>query len=175
MVSLDDLDPILERAGLSYYLPSITFAFLYYEFPNKTIYLYATLLVGLISTVMYVEEEILESIKDDLRGEGNHEIREDHSKTKEQIRSDYAHAAPWLYFETVMMISWFLSLISVAAIFLCCISWGRSFWLSALGYLNIIYIFGWVVDNIYRIKYKRYYFDRYVKDPSNSEKDSSDK
>ncbi|MBP1986206.1 hypothetical protein [Halolamina salifodinae] len=104
---------------------------------------------------MFVEDEILESIKEDLR-------ESDKDRTEEELKSkldEYSHATPWLYFETLNLIVWGLMLLYIVYSYVTWINWSHDFWLSTIGFVNIMYVFGWVVDKIYAQKYKSHYPD----------------
>jgi hypothetical protein len=158
MVSITDFRPILKRARHSYYLPAVTYGYFVYIFNQQT-WLYLMLISGFIGTLMFVEDEILESIREDLKEEANNKGDNLSDEEIEDRFNKYNHATPWLYFETILLFGWVLSALYIDYLYLTDINWSQNFLLSALGFVNIIYLFGWVADKIYSVKYEREYLN----------------
>ena len=143
MVTVEDLRHILERRRYSYYLTPMTFGYFHYLFKTGEIWffkfddlwLYLMLISGFAATLMFVEEEIREDV------------------------DDYFEVSPWVYFETANLVVWAILTLYVVYSYLTWVNWNQDFWLSALGFVNLTYLIGWVVDKIFAYKYSKYYAD----------------
>jgi hypothetical protein len=109
--------------------------------------------------VQFTEKEILESIKDDLEDRldpGQYTLN---METRREIFNRYKDAPIWTQFEAAMLIVWGESILFAVSYYIFILHWNEDFWLSVLGFANIIYLFMFLVAKLYNKKYAKYYLD----------------
>jgi hypothetical protein len=159
MVTAEDFFHFAERRRVSYFLSPVTYWYFLYYFGYDFWLQIAVIMTSVAATFLFTEKEILESIKEDLQerlDSGQYTLA---MNTRTDILNNYKNASIWLQFETAMLIIWGESILFAVYYYLFIISWNVDFWLSVLGFANIIYLLMFISDKIYDVKYRRHYLD----------------
>jgi len=159
MVSAEDVSHFTERRRISYLITPVTYWYFLHQFGYDFYLQIAFIMNAIAATILFTEKEILESIKDDLEEKLDSGQYTLNMNKRSDILDRYSHAPRWVQFETAMLIIWGESILFAVYYYLFIINWTTDFWLSAIGFVNIMYLLMFLSDKLYDLKYSRHYLD----------------
>lgn len=141
--SMGLIEPLLRRKNTAFYLVPLTYGYLFYSYGTVTVPMIGevSLIVPMILTLipasyMFIEGEARENV--------------------EAARKD---VYPWWCFEVAAILIVILGSIAIVITFVFFIDWENKFRLSVLGFLNLAYVIGFLMDKVYAYKFNKYYLE----------------
>jgi hypothetical protein len=149
------IEPLLRRKNTAFYLVPLTYGYLFYSYGTVTMPIVGevSLIVPMILTLIPASYMFIEG------------------EARRNVEAARREISPWLYFESAAILFVIVGAVAIVIAFVFFIDWENKFRLSVLGFLNLAYVIGFLMDKLYAHKFNKYY----SKDAVGEAKDESER